>query len=71
MLIARWLSIALRHSMLFRDTTGHLKSYRGTEPPPTPPLRQTINGLFAENGMAIDRFRTCTKDFLVPLLHDR
>jgi len=24
-LIARWLSIALRHSTLFRDTTGHLK----------------------------------------------
>jgi len=49
----------------------HLKSCcRGTEPTPAP-LRQTINGLFAGNGMAIDRFRTRTKEPRVPPLADR
>jgi len=70
-LIAHWLSIALRHSTLFRDTSGHLKSCRGTEPTPAPPLRQTINGLFAGNGMAIDRFGTRTKEPRVPLFRRR
>jgi len=70
-LIAHWLSIALRHSTLFRDSSGHLKSCRGTEPTPAPPLRQTINGLFAGNGMAIDRFRTRTKEPRAPPFGDR
>lgn len=40
---------------------------RGSEPPP-PPLRQTINGSFAENGMAIDCFGERLAKDLVSLL---
>lgn len=66
MLIAHWLSIASPpfHAVSRYHRPPDILFCRGTEPPPLP-LRQTINGSFAENGMAIDYFkgRQSTRDF--------